>query len=157
MSMRQPLFSVGLVVLGGLLGSLASLSRIERQLIADESSAKRDPSVNSSCCDTGADRSVLVASGTTAASASHHEQNSITKPKILVIMGDETGIWNLSAFHQGMMGYKALRANQKSSGIAGLSWRFQFRTWSAACSRRSSSFLPGRSPPASPSIRPWKC
>ena len=27
------------------------------------------------------------------------------KPNILVIMGDDIGIWNLSCYHQGMMGY----------------------------------------------------
>jgi hypothetical protein len=27
------------------------------------------------------------------------------KPNILVIMGDDIGIFNLSAYHQGMMGY----------------------------------------------------
>ena len=27
-----------------------------------------------------------------------------TKPNILVIMGDDIGIWNLSTYHQGMMG-----------------------------------------------------
>ena len=28
-----------------------------------------------------------------------------TKPNILVIMGDDIGIYNLSTYHQGMMGY----------------------------------------------------
>ena len=28
------------------------------------------------------------------------------KPNILVIFGDDIGIWNISAFHQGMMGYR---------------------------------------------------
>ena len=27
------------------------------------------------------------------------------KPNILVIMGDDIGLWNLSAYHQGIMGY----------------------------------------------------
>ena len=27
------------------------------------------------------------------------------KPNILVIMGDDIGIFNISAYHQGMMGY----------------------------------------------------
>ena len=29
-----------------------------------------------------------------------------TRPNILVIMGDDIGIWNLSCYHQGMMGYR---------------------------------------------------
>jgi arylsulfatase len=30
----------------------------------------------------------------------------LSKPNILVIWGDDIGYWNLSAYHQGMMGYQ---------------------------------------------------
>ena len=33
------------------------------------------------------------------------QAQSAKKPNILVIMGDDIGIYNLSAYHQGMMGY----------------------------------------------------
>ena len=31
-------------------------------------------------------------------------QTPATKPNILVIMGDDVGMWNISAYHRGMMG-----------------------------------------------------
>src|ERR1700721_2299525 len=33
-----------------------------------------------------------------------HMKTSSTKPNILFIMGDDVGMWNLSAYHRGMMG-----------------------------------------------------
>ncbi len=31
-------------------------------------------------------------------------QTGANKPNILVIMGDDVGMWNISAYHRGMMG-----------------------------------------------------
>jgi arylsulfatase len=33
-------------------------------------------------------------------------QSAQTKPNILVIWGDDIGYWNISAYNQGMMGYR---------------------------------------------------
>ena len=33
------------------------------------------------------------------------------KPNILIIWGDDIGYWNVSAYNQGMMGYKTPRAS----------------------------------------------
>jgi hypothetical protein len=38
-----------------------------------------------------------------------------TKPNILVIMGDDIGIWNLSTYHQGMMGYRTPNIDRLAS------------------------------------------
>ena len=43
-----------------------------------------------------------VAAMVTAAPASAQQQ----KPNILVIMGDDIGYWNISAYNRGMMGYR---------------------------------------------------
>ena len=40
------------------------------------------------------------AAGTPTAKAQHK------KPNILIIWGDDIGYWNISAYNQGMMGYK---------------------------------------------------
>ena len=37
---------------------------------------------------------------------SHAAWAQAKKPNILIIWGDDTGYWNISAYNQGMMGYK---------------------------------------------------
>jgi arylsulfatase A-like enzyme len=44
----------------------------------------------------------LAFSMVTPASAQQQQQ----KPNILVIMGDDIGYWNISAYNRGMMGYR---------------------------------------------------
>ncbi len=45
---------------------------------------------------------LVVAATTASAPASAQQQ----KPNILVIMGDDIGYWNISAYNRGMMGYR---------------------------------------------------
>ena len=45
----------------------------------------------------------LVSVAILAAPASAQQQ---PKPNILVIMGDDIGYWNISAYNRGMMGYR---------------------------------------------------
>jgi hypothetical protein len=42
-----------------------------------------------------------------ASTASAQQSASGRKPNILVIWGDDIGYWNISAYNQGMMGYKS--------------------------------------------------
>jgi arylsulfatase len=46
---------------------------------------------------------ILIAGATTTVSA---QQSQTKPPNILVIWGDDIGYWNISAYNQGMMGYK---------------------------------------------------
>ena len=46
----------------------------------------------------------LVAPAT--ASAQQQQQQQQQKPNILVIMGDDIGYWNISAYNRGQMGYR---------------------------------------------------
>jgi arylsulfatase len=39
-------------------------------------------------------------------SASAQQPGASTKPNILVIMADDIGYWNISAYNRGMMGYR---------------------------------------------------
>ena len=47
--------------------------------------------------------SSLLAGGSATAQA---QAASAKKPNIIVIFGDDIGYWNVSAYNQGMMGYK---------------------------------------------------
>jgi len=52
----------------------------------------------------GAVTGILLAAGTLPSPAL--AQAPAKKPNILVIMGDDIGVWNISAYNQGMMGYR---------------------------------------------------
>ena len=64
------------------------------------------------------------------------------KPNILVIMGDDIGIWNVSAYHQGMMGYNTPNIDRlaKDGG--------KFMTYYAqqSCTAGRSAFITGQLP-----------
>ena len=47
---------------------------------------------------------VVFAFFASASATSHAQATSAKKPNILVIMTDDVGIWNISAYHRGMMG-----------------------------------------------------
>ena len=64
------------------------------------------------------------------------------KPNILVIMGDDIGIWNLSAYHQGMMGYHTPNIDRLANEGA------KFMTYYAqqSCTAGRSAFITGQLP-----------
>ena len=44
------------------------------------------------------------------------ESGSAAKPNILVIMGDDIGYWNISAYNRGMMGYRTPNIDRSRKG-----------------------------------------
>jgi hypothetical protein len=42
------------------------------------------------------------------------QQQQKQKPNILVIMADDIGYWNISAYNRGMMGYVAVQVNREA-------------------------------------------
>ena len=64
------------------------------------------------------------------------------KPNILVIMGDDIGIFNISAYHQGMMGYSTPNIDRLATEGA------QFMTYYAqqSCTAGRSAFITGQLP-----------
>ena len=48
----------------------------------------------------------LVAVALASSTVSSFGQAQPKKPNILIIWGDDIGYWNISAYNQGMMGYK---------------------------------------------------
>ena len=71
-----------------------------------------------------------------------HRAEAQSKPNILVIMGDDIGIYNLSAYHQGMMGYNTPNIDRlaKEGG--------QFMSYYAqqSCTAGRSAFITGQLP-----------
>ena len=112
------------LTVGAILGFLAASGGLR---IAERADAARpvsdivaDPSakvqaVALPCCDAKLDRTSALANSVqladaSAAVAAHNllvattAQASGKKPNILIIWGDDVGMWNISAYHRGMMG-----------------------------------------------------
>jgi arylsulfatase len=51
------------------------------------------------------------------------QQPQLQKPNILVIMSDDIGYWNISAYNRGMMGYRTPNIMPSCSSRHSRSWR----------------------------------
>src|SRR5215207_8643339 len=89
-------------------GWAASSGQFDSLLKADQtvtSTTATPPTAGLDCCG-GVDKAALTAI------RAHNEKVSATaaqagkKPNIVVIMGDDVGIWNIGAYHRGMMAGK---------------------------------------------------
>jgi len=64
------------------------------------------------------------------------------KPNILIIWGDDIGYWNISAYNQGMMGYKTPNIDRiAKEGALFTDWYGQ-----QSCTAGRAAFLTGQSP-----------
>src|SRR5690242_2770415 len=65
-----------------------------------------------------------------------------TKPNILVIMGDDIGYWNISAYNRGMMGYHTPNIDRiaKEGGL------FTDYYGQQSCTAGRSAFITGQTP-----------
>ena len=69
-------------------------------------------------------------------------QAPATKPNILVIWGDDIGYWNLSAYNQGMMGYKTPNIDRiAKEGALFTDWYGQ-----QSCTAGRAAFITGQTP-----------
>ena len=64
------------------------------------------------------------------------------KPNILVIFGDDIGYWNLSAYHQGMMGYNTPNIDRLAKEGA----KFTSYYAQQSCTAGRAAFITGQSP-----------
>ena len=64
------------------------------------------------------------------------------KPNILVIFGDDIGYWNLSAYHQGMMGYSTPNIDRLAKEGA----KFTSYYAQQSCTAGRAAFITGQSP-----------
>src|SRR5271157_3876838 len=70
------------------------------------------------------------------------ELGSPTKPNILVIMGDDIGYFNISAYNRGMMGYKTPNIDRiANEGALFTDWYGQ-----QSCTAGRAAFITGQSP-----------
>ena len=66
------------------------------------------------------------------------------KPNILVIMGDDIGYWNISAYNRGMMGYRTPNIDR----IANEGAIFTDYYGQQSCTAGRAAFITGQSPAA---------
>ena len=84
----------------------------------------------------------LAAPPRDAASAQAAAQNVAKKPNILVIMADDVGIWNISAYHRGMMGGRTPNIDR----IAQQGALFTDYYAQQSCTAGRASFITGQHP-----------
>jgi arylsulfatase A-like enzyme len=70
------------------------------------------------------------------------ESRSSTKPNILVIMGDDIGYWNVSAYNRGMMGYRTPNIDRIADEGAILTDYYGQQS----CTAGRAAFITGQSP-----------
>src|SRR4030088_1774762 len=83
---------------------------------------------------------LVVAATATSAPASAQQQPQ--KPNILVIMGDDIGYWNISAYNRGMMGYRTPNIDR----IAAEGAIFTDYYGQQSCTAGRAAFITGQSP-----------
>ncbi len=146
MKERARLCTASAIVLGGLIGWLAGSGWMPGHLIAAGSPSPTQTPVANTRCDSGAGRAVLLASTMQRDPASAQERDSVKKPNILVIMGDDIGIWNLSTYHQGMMGYRTPNIDR----LAQEGGKFMTYYAQQSCTAGRSAFITGQLPFSAP-------
>src|SRR5471030_654088 len=83
---------------------------------------------------------IALATATTALSPAVAQQPQ--KPNILVIMADDIGYWNISAYNRGMMGYHTPNIDRIAhEGAIFTDWYAQ-----QSCTAGRSAFITGQSP-----------
>src|SRR5499433_3414427 len=82
----------------------------------------------------------ILAAATMAAPASAQQPQQ--KPNILVIMGDDIGYWNISAYNRGMMGYRTPNIDR----IANEGAIFTDYYGQQSCTAGRAAFITGQSP-----------
>jgi Sulfatase len=105
---RSRLCSLLLIMSGAFLGYVAAqsdFSVFRPAAAASPSSGQTVQEKQGECCSQGANKGLLLArADLNVPSASTRPASSGKKPNIVVIMADDVGTWNISAYHRGMMG-----------------------------------------------------
>src|SRR5262245_44059218 len=109
MRSRTTLLAMVMMALGGLLGYAAASGQFTRLWQARAAAPPSEPGLagtpGPACCD-AANKGDLLALAAHNAAVQEKAADSGKKPNILVIFGDDIGIPQVSAYTQGLMGYR---------------------------------------------------
>jgi arylsulfatase len=135
---------------GALLGYLAATGnfRLDRSAVAASSGSQAASDCTADlvdasalCCADGAEKATLLALADTAA-AQAPSAASGKKPNIVVIMGDDIGMWNIGAYHRGMMAGRT--PNLDKLAKAGMLFTDYYAE--ASCTAGRANFITGQLP-----------
>jgi len=99
---RSTLASAVLVAVGAALGWAAASGHLDFSRAATASAESPAPADSARpCCAAGGKAATAIAAHNQAVSATLQKDGK--KPNIVVIMGDDIGIWNIGAYHRGLM------------------------------------------------------
>jgi arylsulfatase A-like enzyme len=96
-----------------------------------------------SCCSEGTARNLLLAqAGADPTTAQAASSASGKKPNIVVIMGDDVGVWNIGAYHRGMMAGRTPNLDR----LASQGMLFTDYYAEASCTAGRANFITGQIP-----------
>ena len=142
--------AVALVALGALLGYLAAATDMFRRATAvppaHGAAAEGQPTPGTgpeqgTCCSGDINKGELLALAAHNQTVAAAAQKAGKKPNILIIWGDDIGVWNVSAYNRGMMGYRT----QNIDRIAREGAIFTDHYGQQSCTAGRAAFITGQS------------
>src|SRR5262245_22776907 len=132
------------LVVGGLGGWAVASGRLDSMLHAEVKPAEQPAApaacdTTSGCCN-AADKAALLTA--TSMNLNANRQPGGKKPNIVVIMGDDIGIWNIGAYHRGMMSGKTPNLDR----LASQGMLFTDYYAEASCTAGRAAFITGEIP-----------
>ena len=147
----NPLACVGLGAMLGFIAATREITPLSRgegatpatRQVGAETGATGPSVAKLPCCSEGATRSVLLAqAGANTTRAKAASTSSAKKPNIVVIMGDDVGVWNIGAYHRGMMAGRTPNLDR----LAAQGMLFTDYYAEASCTAGRANFITGQLP-----------
>jgi arylsulfatase A-like enzyme len=139
---RTRLSTMALIVAGAALGYVAASVDYRVSRSASAASPSDGPAIRdeqSACCSERGNKRLLLASAGKAAAAAVAAER---KPNIVVIMGDDVGVWNIGAYHRGMMAGRTPNLDR----LAAQGMLFTDYYAEASCTAGRANFITGQLP-----------
>jgi len=146
---RNRLRAMVLISAGAVLGYVAASSDFRLLRPATAANPSTSPPAGEKrrvCCAEGQSASVLLARAPTPETFTRDRESqdatSAKKPNIVVIMGDDIGIWNIGAYHRGMMAGRTPNLDR----LASQGMLFTDYYAEASCTAGRANFITGQLP-----------
>jgi arylsulfatase A-like enzyme len=139
---RTRLSAMVLIAAGATLGYVAASIDFGGSRTASAASPSDGPAISvekSDCCSEGANKTLLLASTEKAVAPAVAQDR---KPNIVVIMGDDVGVWNIGAYHRGMMAGRTPNLDR----LAAQGMLFTDYYAEASCTAGRANFITGQLP-----------